>query len=149
VLASYPRDAKDPDSLLEYADKAMYRAKGAGKNNIALFHNDRRRYLRIDRQRPLAVRPLGTTDATVPGHTVNLGIGGIFFSCARAFPPEQFLEITVQEPDGDLFCIGRVVRCTPETPDRHAIGVSLAFQELDRRYKNHMARLLAQEEEKA
>lgn len=39
-ISLYPDHAKDPDSLLKYADIAMYNAKQSGKNQYRLFNDD-------------------------------------------------------------------------------------------------------------
>ena len=145
-LVAYPRDAKDAATLLQYADKAMYRAKGAGKNTIALFHEDRRRYLRLEHHRPLTVRPFGAQEPAVRGCSRNIGLGGVFFTSPLSFPPGLLVEITLDEPDAPCVCLGRVIRCVREEENRYAVGVTVAFQELDRRYKNQVARLLARAE---
>lgn len=36
-VANYPDNAKDPETLIEYADIAMYRAKETGRNNFQFF----------------------------------------------------------------------------------------------------------------
>jgi diguanylate cyclase (GGDEF)-like protein/PAS domain S-box-containing protein len=36
-IASYPNDSADPDTLIEFADLAMYRAKQRGRNNVQYF----------------------------------------------------------------------------------------------------------------
>jgi len=43
-VAIYPSDAQDADSLLDLADKAMYRAKNSGKNGIAYVQEDTLNY---------------------------------------------------------------------------------------------------------
>ena len=43
-LAVYPTHAKTTDELIYSADSALYRAKGAGKNNIKVFKNESRHY---------------------------------------------------------------------------------------------------------
>ena len=142
-LVAYPRDGKDAAALLQHADKAMYRAKGAGKNTIALFHEDRRRYLRLEHRRPLTARPFGANEAPSKGSSRNIGLGGIYFSSPRPFPLGQLLEIAVEDPEVPVGCIGRVVRCAQERDGQYAVGVTVAFQELDRCYKSQVARLLA------
>lgn len=57
-LASFPVNAMDAADLVKCADHALYRAKGSGKNNIAFFSRDKRRYLRIDLNQKIRVRPL-------------------------------------------------------------------------------------------
>lgn len=39
-VSFYPRDGRDPDTLLKYADIAMYRAKDAGRNCMKPFQAD-------------------------------------------------------------------------------------------------------------
>ncbi|MDP3671144.1 MAG: EAL domain-containing protein [Telluria sp.] len=36
-IAAYPADSDDPDSLIEFADLAMYRAKQLGRNNLQFY----------------------------------------------------------------------------------------------------------------
>lgn len=36
--ASYPKDADDPDQLVNFADEAMYQVKKNGKNDVAFYH---------------------------------------------------------------------------------------------------------------
>ncbi len=39
-VAVFPDHSRDPDTLLKYADAAMYRAKSAGPNSILLFNHE-------------------------------------------------------------------------------------------------------------
>lgn len=39
-ISLYPQDATQKDTLLMYADTAMYKAKNAGKNNVQFYHTE-------------------------------------------------------------------------------------------------------------
>ncbi len=45
-VATYPKDASDPATLLANADAALYRAKADGRHMVCLFHPDMDRHLR-------------------------------------------------------------------------------------------------------
>tara|TARA_B100000686_G_scaffold354949_1_gene468419 strand:- start:1591 stop:2460 length:870 start_codon:yes stop_codon:yes gene_type:complete len=47
-LACFPVDTEEAAQLLDCADKALYLAKNAGKNNIALYSENKHRYFQID-----------------------------------------------------------------------------------------------------
>ncbi|QFF98082.1 diguanylate cyclase [Psychrobacillus glaciei] len=38
-IAIYPEHGQDAETLIKHADKAMYQAKRAGKNNYVVFDN--------------------------------------------------------------------------------------------------------------
>ena len=39
-MASYPKDSRNPDTILKYADTAMYRVKNSGRNSYRFFSQD-------------------------------------------------------------------------------------------------------------
>lgn len=39
-MASYPKDSRNPDTILKYADTAMYRVKNSGRNSYRFFSHD-------------------------------------------------------------------------------------------------------------
>ncbi len=39
-MASYPKDGRDADTILKYADTAMYRVKNSGRNSYRFFSQD-------------------------------------------------------------------------------------------------------------
>lgn len=49
-LAFFPDDARDGETLLRYADMAMYAAKAAGRNTYCLYSQDMERSVREDMQ---------------------------------------------------------------------------------------------------
>jgi len=58
-IASYPAHADTLKNLLNLADSALLRVKGAGKNRISLFKEDKRRFLRIKISRQIKIKELG------------------------------------------------------------------------------------------
>jgi diguanylate cyclase (GGDEF)-like protein len=143
-LAAFPINATTADALLKCADRALYRAKGAGKNNIALFSEDRRRYLRIDLDRSVRVRELDFNGSGQPGcRTKNICAGGILFE--NPYPIPIGTRVQVNMPAGKkspLVIIGSVVRLEQFAPDRYDIGVSISLFEMDKSVKQEVARWL-------
>ena len=143
-LAAFPINATTADTLLKCADRALYRAKGAGKNNIALFSEDRRRYLRIDLDRNVRVRELDFNGSGQPGcRTKNICAGGILFE--NPYPIPIGTRVQVNMPAGKkspLVIIGSVVRLEQFAPDRYDIGVSISLFEMDKAVKKEVARWL-------
>lgn len=86
-VANFPVDAQKAESLLNLADSALYRAKGAGKNNISLFKNDSRRFLRIKFNREIKVKQLGFDHTRIlSGTAKDIAIGGILFKNKEPLP---------------------------------------------------------------
>lgn len=143
-LAAFPINATTADALLKCADRALYRAKGAGKNNIALFSEDRRRYLRIDLDRSVRVRELDFNGSGPSGcRTKNICAGGILFE--NPYPIPIGTRVQVNLPAGKkspLVIIGSVVRLEQFAPDRYDIGVSISLFEMDKSVKQEVARWL-------
>ncbi|GAC1484993.1 MAG: hypothetical protein NVS1B9_02280 [Solirubrobacteraceae bacterium] len=54
-ISLYPRDAPDPDTLIQHADQAMYSAKRSGRGNSAIFDGTERHSL-IELETQLRVR---------------------------------------------------------------------------------------------
>jgi hypothetical protein len=79
-VACCPVDSLEPSKLLEFSDKALYQAKAAGKNNIALYSQDKRRYLRINFGESLKVEILGSQETPeIISKSKNLSMAGILF----------------------------------------------------------------------
>lgn len=143
-LASFPFNATNAAGLLKCADRALYRAKGSGKNNISFFSEDKRRYLRIDLNKKVKVRELGFNEAeTQTAKGKNICIGGILFE--NEFPIPIGTQVQVNIPTDKkqpLFIIGTVVRVESYGRDQYDIGVSISFLEMDKAIKDEISRWL-------
>jgi diguanylate cyclase (GGDEF)-like protein len=145
-LVSYPTDADDAASLVKYADSAMYRAKGSGKNNISFFSRDKRRYLRVDYRQPIMVRELGFDGRnTQEGRSRNICLGGLLFETNTAFPLGTKLQIKLPMNREALLVIGNVVRVEEFGPTSFEIGVAFSFQEMDKLARKEITRFLDQQ----
>jgi diguanylate cyclase (GGDEF)-like protein len=127
-LASYPLDAPDGLTLIKYADRALYRAKACGKNNISLFSEDKRHYIRLDFHKEVFVREVRSRMENRRKFTAqakNLSEGGILIENGRPLEigAEVLLDIMLTE-DSRLNIVGTVVRVEALAVDRYEIGLS-------------------------
>lgn len=79
-VATYRADAKEPDAFLEMADRALYRAKGLGKNCISTASSEFREYPRFEVKIPVTVRCMATQHETFV--TQDLSEKGFRFTCS-------------------------------------------------------------------
>ena len=149
-LASYPVNAMDAADLVKCADHALYRAKGSGKNNIAFFSRDKRRYLRIDLNQKIRVRPLeGDNGQSQTAIGKNICIGGILFENDTPIPIGTKVQVDIQtEKNKQLLIIGTVVRVETFGPDQYDIGIQISFLELDKAVRNEISRWLQEKRQK-
>lgn len=149
-LVSFPGDASDAVSLLKYADTAMYRAKGSGKNNISFFSKDKRRYLRIDYRLPLQIKELDfDAGATETGIGKNICLGGLLFETDRPRKIGTRLQLCLPINEELLLLIGTVVRVEAFTKGRYDIGLALSFQEMEKLARKEISRYLSKHEEES
>jgi diguanylate cyclase (GGDEF)-like protein len=133
-IASFPLNTENPRQLVQLADSAVYLAKGAGKNNIAHYKEEKRRYLRVKIQQPVLVKELDFHDtATFSGTSKDIGIGGILFENDTPLPLGSLItvQLAVNE-DTPLLLIGTVVRVETFAEDRYDIGMTTTFKEMDK-----------------
>ncbi len=136
-LACCPVDSQDPVKLLEFSDKALYQAKAAGKNNIALYSQDKRRYLRINFGESVKVEILGSQDTPeIVSKSKNLSMAGILFE--NDFPLEigckVQLSVVIGEAQSPFLLIGTVVRV--ENIENGLYDIGIAFLELHHEAQN-------------
>jgi len=150
-IASFPVNAKKADELINIADSALYRAKGAGKNNISLFTEDNRRFLRIDLIKPIKIKELGFSHPqSCSGVSKDICVGGILFE--NQTPLDIGTKIQVSIPiveDEPVLLIGTVVRVEVLAEHRYDIGVVIAFKEMEKLAKNEISRFLINQARKS
>lgn len=137
-LASFPIDAGDGLTLLKYADKAMYRAKSFGKNNISFYSMDKRRNIRVDISMPVEVQVLGFREKPAfTAITKSLSIGGILLESETELATGAKIQVNITlNPETPLVVIGTVVRSAKTDSGMHEISV--AFIDTDKAIKNEI-----------
>ncbi len=143
-ISSSPIDGMDASTLIENADKAMYMAKGIGKNNIVLFSTEQRQYLRVDFKAEINVRTIdfnGTLNMTA--RPKNICTGGILFESPNYMEigTKVQLQIPVSDQEKPLTMIGTVVRVEALGEERWDIGIS--FLEVDKASRTEISRYLS------
>ena len=125
-IASYPIDASDGLTLLKNADKAMYRAKSFGKNNISFYSMDKRRNIRVEHSTSVEIRELGMHDKPVfSATTKSISIGGILLESDDPLETGAKIQINISlTRESPLIIIGTVVRSEKMGPGKHEISVA-------------------------
>jgi len=144
-VAGYPVDALKAENLLNMADSALYRAKGAGKNRISLFKEDKRRFLRIKFTRPIKIKQLGfSRTRTLSGKSKDIAVGGILFENKEEIPIGTKIQVNIPITDNSepVLLIGTVVRLESFAPNKYDIGMTLSFKEMEKTAKDEIAKCL-------
>jgi len=143
-LASFPSNSLDSVDLLKKADSALYLAKGAGKNTISFYKEEKRRYLRVKFNQPVKIKELGfngslSYDAT----SKDICIGGILFENKDPLPLGARIQVSVPiKGDDPLLLIGTVVRVECYKQHRFDIGMTISFKEMEKIASNEIANFL-------
>ena len=141
-LASFPIDAGDGLTLLKNADKAMYRAKSFGKNNISFYSMDKRRNIRVDYSTSVEIQELGIHEKPVfTAITKSLSIGGILLESKDHLETGTKIQINISlSPDNPLLIIGNVVRSEKSGSGNH--DISVAFVDSDKVIRDEISSYL-------
>jgi diguanylate cyclase (GGDEF)-like protein len=141
-LASYPIDANDGLTLLKNADKAMYRAKSFGKNNISFYSMNKRRNIRVEFSTSVEIQELGIHEKPVfTATTKSLSIGGILLESENQIEDGAKIQISLSiGQENPLLLIGTVIRSEKTEAGRH--DISVAFIDSDKLIKNEISSYL-------
>jgi diguanylate cyclase (GGDEF)-like protein len=143
-LASFPANARDSHELLKKADSALYLAKGAGKNVISFYREEKRRYLRVKFHQSIKIKELGFNNSeSYDGTSKDICIGGILFENAAPLPIGARIQLSVPiKNDEPLLLIGTVVRVEAFNGHQYEIGMTISFKEMEKIANNEIAGFL-------
>jgi len=143
-VATYPRDAETSTELIEAADKALYRAKSEGKNQIHLYSSDKRQFVRVDFAGPVSIHRLGqwVAQAQSSGTGKDLSLSGMLFESENSMELGTRLQLQVPIPslESPIILIGTVVRVEALSDKIYDIGVS--FVQIRGREQKEIVRFL-------
>ena len=130
-LACFPKDGTDERSLFAHADRALYRAKAEGKNQICLAPEERRREPRIERALPFTLLPSGSSRGAIESETANVSSGGLGFQHPRLLWVSDEVKGVVRIDDEPADFRGRIAHIVKSDDGAYEIGV--AFTDISER----------------
>lgn len=148
-LATFPIDATDTESLIKNSDIAVYRAKEEGKNNIIVFSENKRHYMRVDFITGIQVRVVDSKDDNdvLEATSKDISTGGILFE--NSYPIDMNTKVRLRIPTGiaeePLLVAGTVVRVEKFSSNQYDIGIS--FLEIDNAVKNELSKCIGRKKE--
>ena len=143
-IASFPIDATDTENLIKNSDIAVYKAKETGKNNIVIFSEHKRRYIRVDFIADIQVQIVDPNNKTGTLETTskNLSAGGILFE--SKYPIYIDTKVQLRIPTGiadePLVVAGDVVRIEKFSSGKYDIGIS--FLGVDHVARNELSKCI-------
>ena len=131
-----PVDTDIASELLDCADRALYRAKHRGRNQIVLFSEEKRHNVRIDWMGPIKIQELGTRTREKPGvgRIKDISFSGVLFESNQPIGMGSRIQVEVPllSKDRPLVAVGWVTRLQP-SGSVYEVGVTfLHFGEQDR-----------------
>jgi len=107
-VATLPADAQDGADLVRKADRALYLAKAAGRNQVVLYGQSRRSFGRVTLRLKGTFRQLA--EASYPYTTINVSEGGLLLRTTHELPLGALIEFTMSvDEDRTIRGSGRVV----------------------------------------
>jgi diguanylate cyclase (GGDEF)-like protein len=144
-IAAYPTDATNKKDLIKFADNALYRAKGFGKNNVTLYAINKRLHPRFECETAVAVRKLDRIDSPhLTSVTKSLSVGGMLFESNIPLEIGAKIQLNIQvKDDNQILLLGSVVRVQPQESSKYDIGIS--FLGVDKATRGQIAQYLEDE----
>jgi len=134
-VATLHVDAAKAADLVKKADQALYRAKSRGKNQVALYEEERRDYERVSAS--IMGRLAIASDAGDVFSVQNISEGGLLFDFSKAIPLGAILHLSLNLPGRKtpIQCKAKVRRVEEIRRNRrYETGVSvIQIREAERR----------------
>ncbi|MEE9258896.1 MAG: diguanylate cyclase, partial [Nitrospinaceae bacterium] len=135
-VATFPLDTDIENEILDCADRALYRAKHRGRNQIVLFSEDQRHDIRMGMMGPIKIQELGKQTPLLPalGRIKDLSLSGILFESDTPIDMGSRIQVEVPLPSKEppLVVVGRVTRLQPSGSVYDVGAAFLHFGEQDR-----------------
>lgn len=130
-IAAYPQDCDNSDALIENADKALYNAKGSGKNIVCLYSENQRRTKRLN----LSVQGELTSfkASSVRIRTLNVSKGGIRFFCDKELPRDSVVELKLDLAKDKKDAVTALCRIINRSPDVNAFVYGAEVVQINKR----------------
>ena len=143
-VATYPGDADDGETLLVAGDRALYVAKGSGKNRVVPYGESRRSYRRLKLTLEGSARALSAPEQLLT--TLDVSEGGFLFLADREIPVGTLVEMRLRLPHGDdgICTATRIVRSKPSASGAWTMAARVIdMDDADRRRLRVLLRSLA------
>lgn len=113
-IAVYPHDCETSDALIGNADKALYTAKGNGKNIVSLYSDNQRRAKRPSIS--VAGQLARFSARRVCMRTLNVSKGGIRFFCEQELAEDSVVELELDLAKGSdaVTVLCRIIKRSPD-----------------------------------
>ncbi len=135
-IASYPVDGEDPAALIARADQALYLAKRCGKDQISLYHSERRQAIRYPAKVTARASLTQVAAATVgKARPLNLSRGGALLDLDGELRQSAAVKLTFGGRDAagrprSWVMAARVVRVERRRTAGQPHRIAVAFQGL-------------------
>lgn len=136
-VATFPLDTDRVTELVDCADRALYRAKHQGRNQIVLFSSDKRHDCRMGIIGPIKVQELGMRPGQQPSlaRLKDISLSGVLFESKQSIPLGSRIQVEVplSTRETPLVLVGKVTRLQAEE-NYYDIGATfLHFGDQDRK----------------
>ena len=136
-IATFPGDADRAGELVRCADRALYLAKSAGKNQVGIHGGNRRSFSRVDVRLRGQYRPLSRSARQMT--TVNLSEGGIRFVAEQNLAGGSLVEFHLDMPSGvpQVAMVARIVQAVPSSDGAWEASARIVAIETEDRLAYH------------